>query len=509
MPNFPGLGKENTFLFLLALTYVAGYSLNPIYNHNQNTYFLHGLANGGLGHLSHDWMLSTKDPFPLFSALISFTYSYLSPAFFYLYFLLALGVFIITISKITSDTVGIKTNSSTFMIFFVIVTLLSSGALRSALPTTGEILLKGLADQYILGTGLLPSTFGLLLLISIYTFLKNKLYISILTVISCCYLHSTYLLSSGLIIFSYMLVLYTEKEQKKSLVVGLVSSVLIAPLVVYNALTFLNHDEQVTNTAREILINYRFPHHAKVMEWFDMISTFKILVVLITLWFTRNKRIFPIILIPSIGGILLTLLQVFTESNFLALLFPWRVSVIIMPLCTFLLIGTFVKKSNVFVPENNKSRNYKLSFLLLFIIIIASSGFFVTYLKFERYKEENFSEITDYLELSKTEGDLYLIPIHLNEFRLRTGACVFIDNKSHPYESQEIITWYERVKIAKAFYLNNSTCHHDMIPRLKHEYNVTHIVDQRPHRDCEFLKEVYRDDNYFIYKIDLNDLNNS
>src|SRR5687768_6467571 len=55
---------------LFALAHTQG----PLFYSNQNQYLLHGLADGGHGTLAHDWLANTRDPTPVFSALVAVTY---------------------------------------------------------------------------------------------------------------------------------------------------------------------------------------------------------------------------------------------------------------------------------------------------------------------------------------------------------------------------------------------------------------------------------------------------
>ena len=54
------------------LTAVYGYA--PPFVVNQHAYFLHGLANAGVGHLAHDTLAQTADGWPVFSLLVEFIY---------------------------------------------------------------------------------------------------------------------------------------------------------------------------------------------------------------------------------------------------------------------------------------------------------------------------------------------------------------------------------------------------------------------------------------------------
>src|SRR2546423_1114855 len=81
-------------LFLLgSAAFSALYGQAPLYYSNQNQYFLHGLANAGVGHLDEDWLANTRDPTPVFSALVSFTVRHLHPWAFHAYYALLLGAY--------------------------------------------------------------------------------------------------------------------------------------------------------------------------------------------------------------------------------------------------------------------------------------------------------------------------------------------------------------------------------------------------------------------------------
>src|SRR5947208_5626349 len=79
---------------LLAAAFAVAHTQSPLYYSNQNQYLLHGAALAHHGHLAHDWLATTRDPTPLFSALVAAAYSVhpwlLQPA----YFILLMGYFL-------------------------------------------------------------------------------------------------------------------------------------------------------------------------------------------------------------------------------------------------------------------------------------------------------------------------------------------------------------------------------------------------------------------------------
>src|SRR5437870_1835381 len=69
----------------------------PLYYSNQNQYCLHGLAAAGRGYLDEDWLAGTRDPVPVFSAVVAATYRLLPEATFHLYYALLLGVYFLSL----------------------------------------------------------------------------------------------------------------------------------------------------------------------------------------------------------------------------------------------------------------------------------------------------------------------------------------------------------------------------------------------------------------------------
>jgi hypothetical protein len=200
---------NNKYRFILGIVFALSYSQDPLYTSNQNTYLLHGLANSNMGFLSSDWMANTVDPFPLFSSLISLTYSNTSPFFFYIYYAIILGVFIFSIMGITSELWNKNRSHTESLTNFVFITGICSVAFSYiALNLTGNalssIVLNGVADQYILGSIFQPSTFGVFLLLSIYVFLKGKPFFSVIFLGVAASFHPTYLLGAATLTLSYM-----------------------------------------------------------------------------------------------------------------------------------------------------------------------------------------------------------------------------------------------------------------------------------------------------------------
>jgi len=173
-------GAKGTLSFLFgSILFGISYTQLPLYYYNQNQYFLHGLAGGGKGFLDHDLLANTADPTPLFSGLVAFTYRHLHESLFYVYYLLILGVYFHALAGIFAFLSGRQPTALMRLIFITIFVALHSALLRW---TSAQWLgvdypwyfQAGVANQYVLGAGLQPSVFGVLLLLSVCTFLRDR-----------------------------------------------------------------------------------------------------------------------------------------------------------------------------------------------------------------------------------------------------------------------------------------------------------------------------------------------
>ena len=504
----------NIFYFIIVtcifnMTYLQTY----LYRFNQHTKFLHGLAKAGYGFLKNDWLAKTIDPLPVFSFLVFITYKFLHEYFFYFYYLIILGIFIYSIISISSNTFKINKFKISGIIFFTLVILLHSNLFHEYtlkyfnLSITNLLFKDGLADQYLLGEVFQPCVFGVFLLLSIYFFIINKQFISIIFLIIPSYFHTAYLYSSGVLTLSYLIIIYfEEKDIKKVIFYGLFSLIMILPIIFYYLVFLKSTSEESVKTAFNIMVNIRNPHHMVINRIISSISLIKILIIIIAIFIIRKSRLFLVILVPFIATLLIMILQIFLESDFIGFLTPWRVSVWMVPLSSSLIIAYIVSKCLDAV--GNKIYKYKIDkiimYLCLLIILFAFSfGLNILIIKFNDYLNIDHGKMLNYVRDHKSPDDTYLVPVEMANFRLDTGAPVFITYKSHPYKDVEVLEWYYRINKAEEFYENNEENKCILLEDLKKEYKITHVVLKKDllNRDYNCLIEFYNDGEYGIYKI--------
>ena len=505
---------QYVILALFSLLFVASYSQWALYTSNQNTYFVHGLAKAGVGYLQEDWLAKTTDHLPVFSQLVFVSHEYLSPTVFYWYHALLIGLYIFSLGVIISHTFKIRYTSLSFVITFAGLTFVHSLVVRALI---GRILASGryerlfdlftygVARQYVLGPIFQPSAFGVLLIGSIALFLKKR---PIWAVVMACLaglLHPSMLLPAMWLMVGYLLLLVKEKGWRYGLLLGGLAFLLALPNVLYASYHFAPTDAQTFQLAQQILVEKRIPHHAKFWHWFGLEAVIQVLLCLLALIAAKQRpRLATILLVLLLGSLTLTLLQLLTGSYTLALLFPWRVSVLLVPISTALLIGYgSIQLAKWAIRLQQSTQRAIWATGVFFIIGMSLAGITATIIKLQR--PDSYFTLIEWAEEHVKPSDLFLIPPRNDEFRLHASVPIFIDEKSHPYKDAEVVEWQHRVELARSFYdaeADSEAC--AALARIIDDYAITHIVvDTRTTGQCDELSGSieYEDQKYQIMSI--------
>ncbi len=530
---------KNTLLFLFwAILFGVSYTQPPLYYSNQNQYFLHGLAQGGLGYLNEDWLANTADPTPVFSGLVAFTYRYLSESLFYVYFVLILGAYFHALVGIYTWLSDRPPAGMRRLGFIALVVALHSALLRwSSAQLFGVdypwYFQAGVANQYILGAGLQPSVFGVLLVVSVCAFLRDRPFLAVTWSSLGAVLHSTYLLSAAFLTLSYFYVLCREKRIRTAFATGIWALVLVSPVLVYNLHTFAPSSAEVFREAKHLLAHFRIPHHAEPNRWLDDIACAQIAWILVAIVFVRGRRLFPILLLPFVLSCVLTLAQIGMHNDTLALLFPWRTSSILVPIATTIILTQIVNWLTATLPQPNLRVDIilKLAFAIVLAVFVLG-GAAINYYDLGYRTDEKELDLLEFIRAHKARGEVYLLPIEvpkltagrgaaslnftrppkrdkqgevisvdLQRFRLFTGAPIFIDFKSIPYKDIEVLQWRERVHWNQQIYEGRDWD----TPTIKAELasrHITHVVTTTDHdMGSAAWTLIYEDIYYRVYRI--------
>jgi hypothetical protein len=551
------------FLLLAAVMGVV-YGQAPLYYSNQNQYFLHGLARAGDGFLADDWLARTRDPTPVFSGLVCFTARYLHPVLFYGYYALLLGCYaaaLLAVFRSLSAAQGSRLPSpparsyvgrafrfvagndagrlsgeekaGRWPVFLALLLLLHSALLRWASYRWAGLdypwyFQAGVAGQYVLGPVLQPSAFGVLLLVAVALFLHDRPLLAAGCVGLAATFHSTYLLPGAMLTAAFLAVLLGRGQVLRAALVGGLTLALVLPVTLYVVLAFAPTNRETLATAARILTTFRIPHHCQVRLWLDPIAAAQIAWVVLALLRARCTPLAPLIGIPFALSAVLTLAQVITGSDTLALLFPWRVSAVLVPLATTVMLYRLLDDVPAFETARGRGT------LLALTAGLAAGGAWLMLTHQGYQANDNELGVLAYVRGHKEKGDVYvipvrvprlgattrgslssdfkplpgkraddrLIPVDLQRFRLPTGAPIYVDFKSIPYQDIDVHEWRLRVadveRVQHELHLRRWQEAYDLLRQTGATHLVWHASQELT--DPHFQK-LYADPFYCVYRL--------
>ncbi|MEM9217372.1 MAG: DUF6798 domain-containing protein [Cyanobacteria bacterium P01_F01_bin.150] len=502
--------------FLLwGLLFGIGYTQDAIYNspENQNTKYFHALARAGHGFLSEDWLATTLDPLPAFTALVQFTYTYLHPEYaFYVYYLLIFGLYIYSLRGIADSVFPISHHPLRISIFLALFFFIHIVHIEIFTFDTGWELHAGVAEQYILGPVFQPANFGAFILLSIHLFLRRHPFWSVTMLAIAVTMHPAYFPSIAALIGVYV-VLVTWNECKgfnrtilRPFGIGFLGIVLVLPVYLYMTLAFQDTSHELAQQATDIIVNQRIPHHSLPEYWLRGRAYAQAVVVAIAFLLVRKHRLGAILGVPFVLAVGLTALQFQINSDTLAFVAPWRMSVFLVPLSTCLILGKTATSLSGVLPDSNRAQTITKGICIGIIGILVLAGGLEQLRKFQ--DQDHTIPLLNRVKDTAQSGQVYLIPPEeraLRKFRLYTGAAIFTNRKSHPYKDTEVIEWGDRWNLANRFYRSKDKNQCKLLRRqIVKNYGVTHVVmpvgDNIPTLSCKKFTEVYQDDHYKLYE---------
>jgi len=509
-PAAPNQQRDRTWLrraaawFGWGALFALAYGQSPLFTSNQNQYFLHGLAQAGYGSLRSDWLANTLDPTPVFSWLVRWSFSLFNPAAIYLIYALLLGLYLVSLYSLLTRTLHLRLGRLGRPLFLVLLIGLHSAALRFVLGRLfGEeaayLFEGGLAGQRLLGPVLQPSSFGVFLLLSLALFLRDRPYAASAAAAVAAIVHPTYLISAAALVIGYQWAwVRRDRSPRTALAAGGLALALVLPTVWSTLTIFRPTSESLWRQSAQILVSFRIPHHAEPTQWFGPLSLVKLAVIAAGLWLARRSRLLPVLGSLAIVGLALTLLELATGSDRLALLFPWRVSVILVPVGSGLLLGRLLP-SGQRILAGVTLKWLTAAWVLGSLLAAAGAARSWTLAR----QPDPGAAVFEYVREHRQPGDVYLIPPKLQTFRLATDTPAFIDFKSIPYRDTDVIEWRERVQLADFFYRDDpSQISCDLLDQISERQDITHILLQSDQFGlaCPGMVLAYQDPAYALYR---------
>lgn len=502
----PNLMKAGCFT-ALSLLFAIIYAQSPLYTSNQHQYFLHGLAQAGEGILREDWLAGTRDPTPVFSWIVEGTARTVGPGAFYLEYALLMGVFLVSLSAIVRSAGLLPEDGRARAAFALGMLAIHSAAARFALsrslgPDWSFALESGVAGQRLLGQVFQPSVFGVFLLASAACFLRGRPYLAAASAALAASVHPTYLLPAALLVLIYCAwTAWRGEGWRRAAVIGGLALVLVLPIVMYVTINFGASGPENSRLAQEILIS-RIPHHAVPAKWLDPPVALQVAILTGGLLMARRTRVFLLLAATAGVALALTLAQVATGSPTLALLFPWRISVLLVPISLAVLLARGVTRLR---PALDRlSLRTVRSFGAAALLALALAGGARFWIERGQAAADPAQPMLEFVRARKATGDVYLTPPKMDGFRLATGAPIVADAKSIPYFDREVLEWNARLRLAQFFYRDRVEyidC--GVLDVLRLTYGATHVVlgPQQLGLDCGPWQEVFRDEAYAVYQL--------
>jgi hypothetical protein len=535
----PGGWKGVLWFLGWAALFTAAYGLAPLYYSNQNQYFLHGLAAAGEGELHADWLANTRDPTPLFSGLIALTARYGHPWLFHVYYALLLGAYFAAAVGIFSVVARPEDSGGARFAFCVLFLLVHASVLRVLSMRLFGIdypwyVQTGLAAQYVNGPMFQPSVFGIFLVVSLYAWARERPVLAAGCAGLAAMCHSTYLLPAALLTLAYCAVLLWERRGKVALAAGGLALLLALPAVVYTLVMF-RPSGPVFVRAQEILVHFRIPHHAIPRLWFDELALAQVGWMALGIALAWRTRLFSVLLISSLLALSLTLVQLATDNETLALLFPWRLSSVIVPVATAVILARLVQLGARWlggVEGWKRATAWAVGVATVAVLVVV--GALVMYLPLGFYTSDAEQGLLAYVRTHKQPGDCYLLPVgvpdleskvdgsrsgtfkplkemseegrfitvDLQNFRLATGAPIYVDFKSIPYSDREVAEWRDRVARMQEIYAHLREGQERQAAREMRKDGITHVVTAGDRElDEGLFRLAYEDDFYRVYRV--------
>jgi hypothetical protein len=504
-----------------AICFAVGHTQPWDYYSNQNQYYLHGFAQAGYGDLQSDWLANTADPTPLFSHSLALITRLFGDRPLHLVFFGLLVLYYMSLWGIISALRFSPRSQAGQALYAGLVILIHSGGVRLASVMIFGVdypwyFQAGVANQYLLGAGLQPSVFGVLLLTALALYLHARPHWAAAVAAGACGLHSTYLLPAGLLVAGMMAVEVWRREYRRAFGMGLVALVVVSPVIAHIAIVFGPTDAARFAEAQRILAWVRIPHHTDVRRWWDLVTGLQLGWVVLGLVILRRSPLLGLLAVAVTISLVLTALQIITESATLALLFPWRISAVLVPLATAIGAARLA-----FAMEGRKglaSVGYGLMTLAVVSVAV------VTPFGLGYQSSQSEYGMLEFVRENRKPGDLYLLPtsfpkppfargsasssfqpvrntgpaiFELQRFRLSTGAAAYVDFKSIPYHQDDVLEWHRRVRFVEAWYSQKTwePAIHAELLRL----GITHVIlPTQAGIQCPFLHTLFEDQWYRV-----------
>jgi hypothetical protein len=167
---------------------------------------------------------------------------------------------------------------------------------------------------------------------------------------------------------------------------------------------------------------------------------------------SMGGRLFHVLGVSVAAVLLLTAAQLWSVNLTLALMFPWRLSVWLVPISTAVVLGVCLKRwldvmgASVMPPRGGVQLRS-----VWWVLGVAALAVLVGLNIRKSSAMPDHGIRAGVIEFARTQSvGHWLVPLDFEDFRITSGQPIFVDWKSHPYKDVEVLAWWRRVELVKA-----------------------------------------------------------
>jgi len=519
---------------LVTIAFGLAYTQLPLYSSNQNHHFLTGLAQAGFGWIGDDWLTATADPFPVFSAGVRFAYRYLGEWSFYAAYQALIAAYIWSVLGIVGELVPACRRLSARLATLAVLTVLHSEVVGYLIGFDArhmywwQMFTWGVAEQEIFGHAMFQgSAIGLLLPGAVLLFLRGRPTAAVVLTAAVVTVHPSYGVTAAALVVGHALYARFHGGTWRRVAARLLLfGVLVSPVVADVVVRFGATTTQDWQQASAILIAH-LPVETMPERWLGLKAWLQVGFVAGALCSMRRSQLLYLLGPAFLAGVTLTGAQIATGNPGLALLFPWRVSVLLVPLATAVWTGRVVggvMQWRGWLVHPIERRVVWIAGVAMCALAIGGAAKMTLHFSYF-YGVSSITQIADralapahirgfshelrtdalgafaYVRRTRQRGDTYLIPLDLERFRLATGTPAYVDLKSHPYKDVEVIAWWRRIEAARRIQAASPDC--EALEDLHRAGEATHVLAARGSglESCPTLTPVFLDDHFGVWRI--------
>lgn len=546
---------------LIGLLLVICYPLQPLYSGNQNIYFLWGMAKAGIGSLPMDPMLAQNDPFPLFSLLVFAVVKFLHPWMFHMLYWSINCIYSYALFGIANQLFTLYTSISRSILFTAFFLLLHTGTIWSGLFQAmfhldlSWVWDSGIAEQGVLRGYLQPSTAGVFLLLSVFYFVRSRPMGAFLSIAVAALIHANYVILGAGLAAVYVILFVKDQgiEPRKVLFWASICCLAVVPQVVYSYAYFIPHTPEAKELLRIAVLKTQVNNiHLSPILWLNAKTVLQLSTIGAALWLFKDHVIGKLLGYLALLFGLVAIIGLAFESQTILSLTPWRITALMMPLSTAIILGKLLTHKGstsfnraiasvfalsaaallsfgVFRVFGSNDPNFiylwKTGTLVGMILAVATAwgilklwnnrhivtffgglcslGFVCSGL-LEIVMQQHFAKLTPhygvmhYLKTHSTTDDLILVPNELTTIRLNSEVAVVADsNLVHGMQLPELLARQHAVHHYYTHYYSRSQTD-SLRTDLKFTAAVIPIAKEIP-KDLG-ASEVFRDENYRVVR---------